>query len=89
MYPLKQLKRIRKDLHFRRKYIHFNPNLTASQYGRLWGEPYGTTNTALYKLCKEGRLFRFKSHSAGGTPNTTWRYTMVKPIVKVEEPLTP
>lgn len=73
MYPLKQLKRRPISSYRRIKYVTLNPGLTASQYGRLLGEPYGTSSAALYKLVGKGILKRCEAKGALGQ-KIAWRY---------------
>lgn len=74
MYQQKSLlnRRLSKQRLF--NYVRRTPYLTASQYGRLLGKPYGTISAALYKLSKEGVLRRFKGQPATADKGESWRY---------------
>jgi hypothetical protein len=72
MYDQKSLKNRKLTRARLINYVRRNPGLTASQFGRLLGKPYGSISARLYELCEEGALARYESH--GAIAGKAWRY---------------
>ena len=57
-------------------FLRRNPRLTAAQYGRLLGKPYGTISARLYRLWEAGVVRRVAGQGATQDVHKTWRYSL-------------